>query len=152
VKKLIVYNLEHGNIDSAFTFFTEIRSFSVKLCLCGILQVFLEPFWTFFCLFVHSIASFFLVLLLLFFCCLHSIVHLVWLSRIGSYKTVQIWSIKTCKILLRYKSTNKLEKDLMLTVFSWKKKLLVWDEKWTIETKKPKNVRKSSECYKHKKL
>ena len=48
--------------------------FLVKLRLCGILQMFLEPFWT--VLLVHSIAfigQFYFILLFLFFCYLPSL-------------------------------------------------------------------------------
>ena len=121
---MTVYNLKHGNRNCAFTIFTEVTSFLWNCVFVGSCKCFGTLFGQFL-----LARSFHCIHRLDFFCCCCSSSSVVFiplfiflrLSRIDSNKTVQSWSINTCKIPLKYKNTNKLERSDADTVCIWKK-------------------------------
>ena len=110
--------METKTVHLQFTFFTEFTSFLWSCVFLGSCKCFGTLFGQF--LLVHSFHC--IHRLALFFyccwcwCCSSSVVFILLfiflrLSRIDSNKTVQSWSINTCKIPQKYKSTNKLKRS-----------------------------------------
>ena len=109
--------METKTVHLQFKFFTEFTSFLWSCVFLGSCKCFGTLFGQF--LLVHSfhcIHRLALFLLLVVRCCSSSVVFILlfiflWLSRIDSNKNVQSWSINTCKIPQKYKSTNKLKRS-----------------------------------------
>ena len=112
--------METKTVHLQFTFFTEFTSFLWSCVFLGSCKCFGTLFGQF--LLVHSFHCIHR-LALFFYCCWcwccsssSSVVFILLfiflrLSRIDSNKTVQSWSINTCKIPQKYKSTNKLKRS-----------------------------------------
>ena len=112
--------METKTVHLQFKFFTEFTSFLWSCVFLGSCKCFGTLFGQF--LLVHSFHCIHR-LALFFYCCWcwccsssSSVVFILLfiflrLSRIDSNKTVQSWSINTCKIPQKYKSTNKLKRS-----------------------------------------